>query len=66
MWAWSIAAYVVLLSVLTGCAGYVALFVADQQRRELAYKVLKTALAAVTGCVSVFTLVIRLHQAGLV
>lgn len=59
---WLIGLYLSLLLVLIGCAGFVALFVAEDKRRRQAFKVLRLLIGASTGVVAVTAL--RLYQAG--
>jgi uncharacterized OsmC-like protein len=63
VWIWVLIPYLAVLIALIGCAGYVALFVADHRRSNRAFRILKIALAAVTACTGVVAL--RLHDAGL-
>lgn len=65
MWSWLIGGYAALVAMLIGCAGYVALFVGDPARSELAYKILKTALATATGGTGVVAVALHLSQLGL-
>lgn len=62
MWVWLVVGYAVVGAVLICCAGSVALFVADEKHRELAYRVLKLVLATATG--GVVVLMIRCAAAG--
>lgn len=65
MWAWLVGAYIVLMLALTGCAGGVTLFVADRERRKVAYDVLKLMLTTATGSAGVAALVLKLHEVGM-
>jgi hypothetical protein len=65
MWAWMIGGYAIVLVALTGCAGYVALFVTNQRRGERAYRILKMLLTAVTSSGGLVAVLVRLHQVGL-
>lgn len=64
MWVWLLAGYVMLVLTLIGCAGFVALFVADEKRRTMAYDVLRLLLKTATGSAGVIAVVLKLHQAG--
>lgn len=64
MWPWLIGSYVALLLVLTGCAGFVTLFVVDDGRRAQSFKVLRLLLGASTGIVVATAL--RLYETGLI
>jgi hypothetical protein len=59
-------AYGITLCLLAGCAGGVALFVGDADRRKTAYDVLKLVLTTTTGAAGLVGLLVRLHDAGLV
>jgi hypothetical protein len=63
MWLWLIGAYTTLLLVLIGCAGFVTLFVGDDNRRRQAFRVLRLLLATCTSVVVVTAF--RLYQSGL-
>jgi hypothetical protein len=65
MWTWLILGYALVLLALIGAAGGVALFVTDHRHGARAHKILKTLLAALAGSAGLFTIVLRLHQAGL-
>ena len=65
MWTWVIVAYLAILVAVAGCAGYVALFVADERRAARAYRVLVAAIAAITGGGGLFAAMVRLHELGL-
>jgi hypothetical protein len=65
MWAWLIGAYAALVLALIACAGFVALFVRDQERRKVAYDVLKLSLTSATGGAGAVAVVLKVHQAGL-
>jgi len=63
MWAWLVGAYAVLVFVLIGCAGFVALFVQDEHRSKNAYRVLRLVLTSLTGAASLAAALMKLHQA---
>lgn len=62
MWTPLITLYALALIAL---AAGVAVFAADRQRADCATAVLKILLAATLGSTGAVTLLIRLHQAGL-
>ena len=63
MFEWLAGAYAVMMFTLIGSAGYIALWVSDNRRREDGYRVLRLLLSA--GTVSgIFWLLVRLHQMG--
>jgi len=64
--SWLIIGYAVLVALLIGCAGYVALFVADEKRREMAFRVLKLVWVTATGTSGVLAVALKLHDAGLI
>jgi hypothetical protein len=57
--------YLLLVFALIGCAGYVALFVADEGRRKTAVDVLKLLFSAATGSTGILAIVLTSHQLGL-
>lgn len=63
---WLIIGYAVLVALLISCAGYVALFVADEKRREMAFRVLKLVWVTATGTSGVLAIALKLHNAGLI
>jgi hypothetical protein len=65
MWVWLLGGYAVLMLALIACAGFVALFVADEKRRKTAYDVLRLALTTATGSAGVVAVALKLHEAGL-
>jgi hypothetical protein len=65
MWTWLIGVYAVLLLMLTGAAGWVALFVTDHRRSTRAHALLKILLAAIGGSGGLIAVALRLHQTGL-
>jgi hypothetical protein len=62
MWLWLIGSYMALLLVLMACAGFLALFVGDGERRRQAFKVLRLLLATGTSILVVTT--VRLYRPG--
>jgi hypothetical protein len=65
MWVWLIVGYALLVLALIGCAGFTALFVSEQERRQTAYDVLKLVLTSATGGAGVVAVALKLHQVGL-
>lgn len=63
---WLIIGYAVLVALLISCAGYVALFVGDEKRREMAFRVLKLVWVTATGTSGVLAVALKLHDAGLI
>lgn len=64
MLAWLVVAYAIVVLTAIAAASFVALFIPDGARREMAYRVLKLLV----GAAGIGTLVIavqRLHQLGL-
>lgn len=64
MWAWIIIGYAAFVLVIAGCAGFVAIFCGDKERRADAFKVLKLVWSVATLGV-LAAVAIRLNEAGL-
>ncbi|MCG8920283.1 hypothetical protein L6E12_31390 [Actinokineospora sp. PR83] len=65
LWTWMLGAYLLVLTAIVGCAGYVALFVSNRDRAERASRILKTTMVAVTGGGGTVAVIVRLHETGL-
>ncbi|VVJ22765.1 Uncharacterised protein [Amycolatopsis camponoti] len=69
MLAWILGGYAVLFLLLLGCAGFVALFVNDPDKRADAYKVLKLLTGIVLGsggAGGLVGLLLKLHEMGVI
>jgi hypothetical protein len=65
MWTWVLAAYLVTLIVLVGCAGYLALVDSNERRADRALHILKITIAAFGGNGGVLVLIMRLDELGI-
>ncbi|WP_435581529.1 hypothetical protein [Amycolatopsis thermoflava] len=64
MWVWLIGGMAVFVVAVCAAAAYVALFVGDAARREMAYRVLKLVLGAGTGTGGVLMIAMKLYEIG--
>jgi hypothetical protein len=64
MVTWLLAGYGLVLLAVIAAASFVALFVGDEERREMAYRVLKLLLGAATGAGALTLVLVRLHELG--
>ncbi|MFD4190805.1 hypothetical protein [Amycolatopsis thermoflava] len=64
MWAWVIGGMAAFVVTVCAAAAYVALFVGDAPRREMAYRVLKLVLGAGTGTGGVLMITMKLYEIG--
>jgi hypothetical protein len=62
---WIVGCYAGLALAIIGSAAFVAVFVPDDGQRHDAYNVLKLMLGALTGAGGLLTLLVKLHDAGL-
>ena len=56
--------YPALMFALIACAGFVALFIKDEDRRKMVYDVLRLVLRTATGSAGLVVAALKLPQAG--
>jgi hypothetical protein len=64
MVTWFLAGYGLVLLTTIAAASFVALFVGDEERREMAYRVLKLFLGTATSAGALTLMLVRLHELG--